>query len=136
MAHGTPDQVAARWAQGLSAAGQKITDGVNAVTTSPGQLAARQKSAYVANVSAAADKWAGNVSKVTTEQWRADMINKGIPRIATGANAAQPKMTQFLTQFLPFVDSAAASLPSRGTYEQNKARAVAMMDKVHQFKRQ
>lgn len=128
-----PNAVAARWAQNLGSAGQRIQQGVDAVTVSPGQAAARQQALYLANVQANAQKWARNVARVGLSDWQQAMKEKGVARIAGGAQAAQPKVAQFLQRFLPYVDSAAASLPPRGTYEQNKARANAMMDKLHQF---
>src|SRR5487761_725868 len=78
MATQTPDQIAANWASRLGASTQKITDGVQAVTVAPGQAAARQKAAWVANVAAAQDKWASRTAAVPLSTWQNDMINKGI----------------------------------------------------------
>src|SRR5439155_1145196 len=97
---------AARWAQGLAGAGAKIEEGIRAVTVAPGQAAARQKAAYVANVSASADKWAKNVAGVSIGDWQAAAITKGIPRIAGGAQAAQPAFEQFLNRLLPAIQNA------------------------------
>lgn len=123
------------WVNGLSAKTEKAKAGAQRVTVAPGQAAARQKGAYVTGVTTNADKWANNVGKVTLAQWQDDFINKGIPRMASGAQQAQSKMAQFFTEFLPFLDSARSSLPARGTFEQNKARMNAMVDKVHAFRR-
>lgn len=133
MAGMTPDQVAASWAQRLGAAGDKAKAGAQAVTVSPGQAAARQRQVWLANLQANADKWAKNVSAVTTEQWQDAYINKGIPRIATGAQQAQSQMTDFFGKLLPYIDQQKKTLPARGTFEQNKARATAWMDKMHGF---
>jgi hypothetical protein len=46
-------------------------------------------------------------------------------------------MQAFLTQFLPFLATQVAqvkNMPNQ-TYDQRKARAIAMMDALHQFKR-
>ena len=131
-----PAQVAADWASRLGASSDKIARGVAAVTVAPGAAAARQKSVWQQNTAAAADKFARNVGRVSLADWQSAMTTKGASRIASGASAAQPKMQAFLTNFLPFVTNAAASLPPRGSYEQNKARAAAMMDKVHGYQRQ
>ena len=130
-----PTQVAADWASRLGASGDKIKRGVAAVTTAPGAAAARQKSVWVANTTASADKFARNVGKVSLGDWQNAMSTKGVDRIASGASAAQAKMAAFLTAFLPFIHNAAASLPPRGSYEQNKSRAIAMMDAAHKFSR-
>jgi len=129
----TPDQAAAAWAAGLANAGQKITDGVNSVTTAPGQLAARQSAVYTANVAAAAGKWAKNVAAVPLATWQANMITKGVPRIASGASAAQPKFSAFMGKLLPFIASNKAQLPPRGTFDQNIARMTAWARAMHGF---
>jgi hypothetical protein len=129
----TADQAAAAWVAGLANAGQKITDGVNSVTAAPGQLAARQKAVYTANVAANADKWAKNVAAVSLQTWQQDTISKGIPRIATGAAAAQAKMGAFLTKLLPYIAAGKGSLPARGSFDQNIARMTAWARYMHGF---
>jgi hypothetical protein len=135
MAKVTPEQAAQRWAQGLAQAGPKIEAGVMAVTTSPGQAAARQKVAYTQNVAQAADKWASRVAAVPLQSWQQATIEKGTPRIASGAQAAEPKMAQFMGQFLPFVDSTVQSLPPRGSLDQNIARMTDFVRKASRFQR-
>lgn len=129
----TPEQAAARWAAGLSGAAQKITDGVNAVTVPPGQLAARQKAVYTANVAAAADRWAKNVAGVSLGDWQRAMIEKGAPRIASGAQAAQPKFAAFMSKLLPFIATGKSQLPPRGNFDQNIARLTAWARYMHGF---
>lgn len=130
----TPDQVAAEWASRLSGAGQKIQAGVQGVTVAPGQAAARQKQVYVANVTARADKWASRVAAVPLSEWQQSMVNKGLPRIASGAQAAQPKMAQFMAKLLPFQQNLKGSLPPRGNVDQNINRMVAFVRGMSQFK--
>ena len=130
-----PNQVAANWAARLAQSGEKIQQGVQSVSVAPGAAAARQKATYVANVQSSADKWAQNVQAVTLSEWQQATISKGVPRIAAGAQAAQPKMAAFLQQFLPAVESARASLPPRGNLEQNLQRANEMARKLHAFRR-
>lgn len=117
-----PTAIAAKWANGLANSTQAITDGINGVTVAPGAAAARQKQAYVSGVQASADKWATNVAKVTLSDWQQAMTTKAIPRIASGAQAAQPKFAAFMTQLLPQIATAKAALPPRGTLQQNLAR--------------
>lgn len=131
----TAQQAAADWVAGLSAKTQRIQTGVQSVTTAPGQAAARQKNVWVQNVTQSADKWATRVQQVSLQDWQASMVNKGIPRIASGAQAAQSKFENFMGQFLPFVERGKASLPPRGTFEQNVQRATAWMQYAHTFKR-
>lgn len=123
----TPDQIAANWASRLAGSTQKITDGINGVTVAPGIAAARQKDVWLSNTQAAQAKWVKNVSAVSLSDWQQMTISKGVPRIASGATAAQPKFQAFMTKFLPYVQSGKANLPPRGTLDQNINRAVAMM---------
>lgn len=130
----TPDQIAAKWAQNLGAATQRITDGVNAVTVAPGQAAARQKALWLQNITAAQDKWATNVAAVSLSEWQQSMTTKGIPRIASGAQAAQPKFTQFVSQLMPFIDRTKSGLPARGNLDANINRMVQFSRGMATFK--
>lgn len=130
---GTPDQIAERWANGLGGASEKIRAGVEAVTVAPGAMAARQKSVYLANVQASADKWARNTGAVSLSDWKLAMTEKGLARIGAGASAAKSKMAAFMGKLLPYVASGRSTLPARGSFEQNKARAVAWIDYMHKF---
>lgn len=129
----TPDQIAQNWAQGLAGATTKITAGVNAVTVAPGQAAARQKAAYVNGVNAQQDKWATKVAAVTVQSWQQSTVTKGIPRIATGAAAAQPKFATFMGQLLPYIQRQVQSLPPRGNLQQNIARMTQFVQGMSQF---
>lgn len=131
-----PADVAARWAQNLSGATSKIQAGVEAVTVAPGQAAARQKGAYVQGVTASQDKWATNVAAVSAQSWKDSTINKGLPRIASGAQAAQGKFANFMVKLLPYIDSGVQSLPARGSLDANIARSTAWIRYMSQFKNQ
>src|SRR5712692_2435363 len=110
----------AAWEAGLSGARQKYIDGVNSVTTAPGAAAAAQVAVWAANTQASQQKFARNVSAVSLGTWQQAAANKGADRLASGAAAGAAKMGAFLQKFIPFIMQARASLPKRGTYEQNK----------------
>lgn len=131
MAAATPAQAAQNWATNLAASTARIKSGVQAVTTSPTAKAAQNVQAQVAGVIAAANsgKTAAALNAVSLQDWQNAMINKGINRIASGAQAAQGKMQNFLTQFLPYVAAGVQQLSTmpRGDLEANIARATFMM---------
>lgn len=119
MAVPTPQEAAQAWAQRLAGSTERITRGVQGVTTAPGQAAARQKGVWAANVAAAQDKWASRVAAVPLADWQQAMVQKGVQRVASGAQAAQPKMEAFMGQLLPYIASGVSSLPARGNLEAN-----------------
>lgn len=133
MAVKDPAQVAAKWAQNLGAATQNIQSGVQAVTVAPGQAAARQADVWAQNVAAAKSKWASRTAAVSLPTWQAAMLNKGIPRVAQGATAAQPKMQAAMQKLLPAIQASVNSLPPRGNLQQNIARAVQHMNNMAKF---
>ena len=132
-----PAAVANKWSQRLSGAQQAIIDGVNAVTQAPGAKAAAQADVWLAKLQASRDKWVRNVSAVSLGQWQQAMTTKGVQRIGTGAQAAIPKMTAFMSQWLPYEQAGVQQLASmpRGTIDQNIQRAITMMRYNAQFVR-
>jgi hypothetical protein len=65
------------------------------------------------------------------DQWRNAYVTKGIPRVATGATAAKPKMAAFGTFILGVVNQGVAQLNAsmpRGDAATNRARMNAWMD--------
>lgn len=118
------DAIAAKWAQNLGSSTQRIQDGVMAVQTAPGQAAAAQKSTWVQNTTASADKWASNTAKVTKEEWQNAMIDKGLQRIAGGAQAAVPRFQVFMGRLIPYQENLVRTLPARGNLEANINRMV------------
>lgn len=94
---------ARNWTAGLTGAGQKIQDGVNRVTQAPGQKAASQAQKYINNVTASVPKWQRKVAAVTLEQWRSAMIQKGVPRVASGAQASETKFQNALVPLFQFM---------------------------------
>lgn len=129
-------QATEAWAKGFAAAGTKYTDGINAVTTAPGQLAAAQKNLYIANVQAQADVWASKVASVDLAAWKNAATAVGSQRLATGATKGQPKMAAFMTKFLPELSSIVGSLGPRGTFDQNISRFTAYATALHSKKGQ
>ena len=137
MARVTAEQGANKWASRLSGATAEIQAGVQNVTEAPGIAAARQQALWLQRITASAPKWARRVSSVSREDWINSMVTKGIPRIATGAQAAIPKMTSFLNDFLPYVDQGVAKVKAmpKGDVEAGIQRAAAMIRHNAQYQR-
>lgn len=137
MARVTAEQATAKWLTRLSGASQQITDGVNGVTVAPGAKAAAAKDLWANRVLAAKDKWATRVGSVTLPEWQNAMITVGIPRIATGAQAKQGKMQDFMAQFLPYLDQGVSKVSAmpKGDINASIARASAMIMHNAAFKR-
>ena len=135
MAIPTADQAAQAWAQRLAGSTERITQGVQSVTTAPGQAAARQKAVWSQNVQASQDKWASRVAGVSLPDWQQSMVQKGIPRIAQGATAAQPKMAEFMAQLLPHIQSQVSALPPRGNIDANINRMTQFVRGMAKFQR-
>jgi hypothetical protein len=110
----SPTAVAEKWRNRTKAASAEMKAGVEAVTTAPGQVAAANADKWQAKLSQAdtLDKFKRRVGGVTLQQWKDSMVNKGLGRVAAGVDAAAPTMTQFMTDFLPHVESVAQRVRS------------------------
>jgi hypothetical protein len=128
----TAEQAAAKWKANASAATSAYTDGVNSVTSAPGQKAAAQKAVYVANVQAKADVWARNVN-IPLSDWQAAAAGKGATNYPVGIAAGADKQAAFMNDFLPKVQAISKSLPPRGTIEQNIARMTQQVRETAKY---
>lgn len=136
MARVNSQQWLQKWSTNLNAAGTYIKNGVNGVTTAPGQSAAAAQDRMLAGITQAVQsgKWARNVSAVSLQAWQNAMINKGIPRIAQGtaqAVATKGPAIDVLLANVATATAAAHALP-KGGIEQGIARATAFMRAMHQ----
>lgn len=136
MAMPTPAEAAQKWAQNLGAASARYTAGVNAVTVAPGTLAARAADMWANNTIAAKPRFIKNSQAVSLGEWQSATATKGAPRLATGAQAAQPKMETALTKVFGWINQVKGSLPPRGDIEANIARAGAFARGLNQLKNQ
>lgn len=139
MAMADAATIAQKWSDRMNASSTAYSAGIMRVQTSPMAAAANNVAGYVAGVQAAANsgKWAAGLNRVTLQQWQSQATALGAMRLGPGATQAKPKFQAFMTSFLPFLATAQAqvkAMPNQ-TYDQRKARAVAMMDALHQFKR-
>lgn len=137
MAQKDPAFVANKWSQNLGAATESIKQGVQAVTVAPTQSAAAKVDDWVNGVGRARDKYVAGLRRVSLADWQGAMIDKGVPRVASGATQAIPKMQQFMTEFLPHVERIAQQVRAmpKGGLENGIARATAQIRGNATFRR-
>lgn len=131
-----PQAIADRWGTGMANSGAKAKASVQALTVSPTTQAANAVDRMVAGFQrAAADgRIVNGLNAVTLQSWQNDYLNKGIQRMTTVTPSAKTKVANFLTQFLPVLQSNVAALPPRGTLQDNINRATQLMMANAQFK--
>lgn len=137
MAQKDPTFVSEKWSRNLGGSTESIRAGVQAVTTNPAEKAAAKADEWVNGVARSKDKFVRGLRRTTLGDWQTSMIEKGLPRVATGAQAAQPKMQQFFQEFLPHVERVAQQVRAmpKGGIDNGIARATAQIRGNAQFRR-
>lgn len=133
-----PTAVANRWATGLANATQKMTQDVQALTVSPTSQAADAAQTWLARINdpKTLAKFQAKLRAVTLAAWQQAYIQKGIPRIATGAQQAiQTKMVPFFTKWLPYEAAGSQQVKAmpKATLQDRINRAVFMINYNSQF---
>jgi len=128
-----------KWGRNLKAAVQDIRRGVERLQQNPCELAAAAQDKMLARLTEAVNngKWAAGLRRVTLQEWRQHMLNKGVGRIAAGVDGATTKMTQFAQELLAYEENLQrqiAGMPDV-TLEDSIARAVAWIRGMSQFRR-
>jgi len=103
----TAEEFATKQATRLKQATQDMADGVNKVTENPAKKAADKKDKWLAGIQRAHQngKFVNGLNRVTLDSWKKAMIEKGVPRVAQGIDAAHDKVVDFANQLLPFQDN-------------------------------
>lgn len=107
MAKLTPDEFVEKHARRLKGAVDDMRKGIERVSSSPTAAAANKKDKMRANVNASIDsgKWERGLRRVSLEDWKSKMVNKGLGRVATGVDEAAPKVRAFAADLLPYIDN-------------------------------
>ena len=139
MAKVSAEEYSEKWNRRIKAGLTDMRKGVEKVTEAPGKKAAEASDKMKARINEAIDsgKWGKNVAAISVDEWKSKMINKGIPRVSGGADAAKDKVASFAAKLLPAVDAAAAkakSMPSL-TLEDNIARMTTFIREMAKFKK-
>ena len=139
MAKQNAQDVAAKWAQRLSGATNEIKAGVMATTVAPSTKAIAKKDKFRQNLLRSIDNgdWEAGLAKVTLPMWQKAMLDKGLGRIASGAQAAQGDFGNFMQELLPYQESVSNQISSMPdlTLEDNIQRMATYVREMSKFKR-
>ena len=114
MAKVNKKEFAEKWARRMKGSTADIARGVDKVTEAPAQKAIAKQEKMKANLIKAIDdgRWAAGLEKVSLEQWKAFMKEKGINRISAGVDGAGKKMEDFGAWLLDRVETGQAKIES------------------------
>lgn len=131
----TPQEAMEKWQRRMSASGQDVTNGVNAVTESPMEKAAAKVDDWIAGVQNARQKYVDGLRGTSLQEWKRRMIEVGVPRMQQGASAAGPKVLAAYQSLFPYIEQVRQevdSMPS-STLEDNIARATHNIRRMAQY---
>lgn len=132
----TAQQAAQNWQNSAGRAATDWQQGVQNYNGDWGAATTAGGNAYITNVQAAfsSGRWAAGVSRAAST-WKQDTIAKA-PNYSQGFQAGAAKQAASAQKIMAALQGIVPSLPQRGSYEQNKARATALMDDLHALKGQ
>jgi hypothetical protein len=137
MAHGTPTEVAQKWAQRSQAAAPEYTAGVNRVTVAPGERAAAASATWLARLNdpQTKAKFERKVRAVTLEHWKSAASQYGASRYAQGVAAKEQKFAAAMVPLLAYIDNAVAQVKAMPnvTFEDRLQRSRAMQTLMHNY---
>jgi len=127
MAKLTPKEFQEKHNRRLKAAVPDMQAGVERVTESPTAKAAAKADKMKANIVKSIDdgKWQAGLKRVSLEEWKTKMINKGVNRVAVGIDEAADKVEAFAADLLPHID--------RGVDSVNKLPDVTLEDSINRM---
>ena len=123
----TAASAAAKWKRQMAAAGQAYEDGVNSVDVAPTAQAADSIDRMVSGMAeAAADgRIERGLRSVSLADWKKSTIEKGKARLSQGAAASEDRTRAAMEENFRDIEEVRASLPPRGTLQDNIARMTA-----------
>lgn len=139
MAKVTPEEFAEKWNRRLKGALEDIRRGVERVDVSPTEKAAQKKEKMKQRLIEAIDsgKWEAGLKRVTLEDWKQKMLNKGINRIPAGVDEALPDVKDFASQLLPHIEEGLRKIQGMPdlTLEDNIRRMEEFIRHMAKFRR-
>jgi len=135
----TPAEYQEKHARRLKGAIDDMRKGIEGVSSSPTAKAAGKADKMRANILQSIDsgKWAAGLNRVTLEEWKGKMIEKGLNRVASGIDGASDKVTAFAAEFLPHLDKGQDLIKKMPdlTLEDSINRMTTFIRHVAKFKR-
>lgn len=135
----TAEEFQEKHARRTSAALEDMRQGVERVTEAPGALAAAKEKKMRQNLLAALDsgKWRRRVASVTLDDWKKDMLEKGVGRVTTGLDRAKDKTIDFAGKLIAHQNAILAKLDTMPdlTLEDSIARMTMQVREMTKFKR-
>lgn len=139
MAMDDLNDIAEKWARGVTGATERYKKGVMAVKESPTQKAARAENKYRDKVAEAVanGKFRRGLQRVTLSDWQQAAVEKGAGRLASGATTGKKKMLAYLQEAKPHYDALQAKLASmpNNTLEDAKQRMLVAVEHMAAMKR-
>jgi hypothetical protein len=131
----TAQQAAQAWAESAGRAAANYAAGVQAYSGDWAGATTRQQAVMQSNWTQAVSsgRWATGVNNTGTGGWKQATQDK-TPNYSQGFTAGASRQASSIAKILSAESNIVGSLPPRGTYEQNKARATAVMDGLHSLK--
>jgi len=131
--------VAEKWARRLKGATEDIRTGVEGVSENPAVKAVEKKSKWVARMTSkeVQDKWEDRLKKVTLDDWKRAMLDKGLGRISAGVDEAQGDFETFMGELLPHIEAGKGKIKGMPdvTLEDNIRRMETFIRHMATFKR-
>ena len=135
----TPAEYQEKHARRLKGAIDDMRKGVEGVSSAPTAKAAAKADKMRANILHSIDsgKWAAGLTRVSLEEWKSKMIDKGLNRVASGIDGAADKVTSFASEFLPHLDKGQDLIKKMPdlTLEDSINRMTTFIRHVAKFKR-
>jgi len=123
----------------LKAAVDDMRKGVQAVTESPTAKAAKKGDKMREGIVKAIDsgKWAAGLNRVSLDEWKQKMLNKGVNRVAAGIDEAADKVQAFAAELLPHIDAGVSKIGKLPdvTLEDSINRMTTFVRHMADFKR-
>jgi ABC-type branched-subunit amino acid transport system substrate-binding protein len=106
------ETVTQKWLQKAGASGQTWLDGINSVTTAPGQLAIAQGQKWRDKMASqdVYDKWRRKTGSITNEQWKSITTAKGTTRYTSGIQASADKYRQAIGKVLTYEEQGLSTI--------------------------